>query len=341
MEHGRFERLKARVTVGLTAPQCLQLAAVLRQKAQSGMAEVIIDQGAKMVREDRKCRLCGHGDVVLHGKDERGRQRFRCRKTDGGGCGRTFNGITGTVLARMRQPDQWLNYVQTMPTHLSVAKTAEKLGVAHVTAHRWRVRLLSVQAVQEAATLKGVVEADETFFRSSYKGSRGWKRGHPPEDRLPRYRGGAAIKPGLSGEQIPVLTAVDRADGAMDRVLRSRAGIVAAIEGKIEKGSVLCSDGLVSYAEVAGRAGAEHRRIEPPRKDWLAKAKGGKPRRRGKLGLGHVNAHHQRLKQFINGQARGVSTKHLPDYLGWSRAVRRPGFTPVLLLADTLIHRYV
>ena len=51
--------------------------------------------------------------------------------------------------------------------------------------------------------------------------------------------------------------------------------------------------------------------------------------------------HHQRLKQFINGQARGVSTKHLPDYLGWSRAVRRPGFDPVLLLADTLIHRCV
>ena len=104
--------------------------------------------------------------------------------------------------------------------------------MAHVTAHRWRVRLLSVQAVQETATLKGVVEADETFFRSSHKGSRGWKRGHPPEDRMPRYRGGAAIKPGLSGEQIPLLTAVDRAEGVMDRVFRSRAGIVAAIKRK-------------------------------------------------------------------------------------------------------------
>ena len=159
---------------------------------------------------------------------------------------------------------------------------------------------------------------------------------------MPRYRGGRAMKPGLSGEQVPVLTAVDRADGVMDRVLRSRADIVAAIEGKIEKGSVLCSDGLVSYAEVASRAGLEHRRIEPPRKDWLAKAKGGEPRRPGALGLGRVNAHHQRLKQFINGQARGVSTKHLPAaYLGWSRAIRRPGFAPILLLADPLIHRYV
>ena len=59
------------------------------------MAEVIIDQGANMVCEDRKRRLCGHTGIVLHGKDKRGRQRFRCRKTDGGGCGKMFNGILG------------------------------------------------------------------------------------------------------------------------------------------------------------------------------------------------------------------------------------------------------
>ena len=339
MEARKFERLKARIAGGLTAVQCFDLASVLKKAAQSGLAEVVIAQGEKMVAEDRTCRHCGHGDVVLHGKDEKGRQRFRCRRTDAGGCGRTFNGLTRTVLARMRKPDLWMAYAQTMPVHLSVKKTAAQLGVSHVTAHRWRVRLLSAQTVQESATLKGVVEADETFFRTSFKGSRGWKRGHPPENRRPRYRGGKAMKPGLSGEQVPVLTAVDRADGVMDRVLPSRAGIVAAIEGKIEKGSVLCTDGLVSYAEVAGRAGAEHRRIDPPKKDWLTKAKGQKPRRPGVLGLGHVNAHHQRLKQFINVQARGVSTKYLPDYLGWSRAVRRPGFMPFNLITDPLIYR--
>jgi hypothetical protein len=99
--------------------------------------------------------------------------------------------------------------------------------------------------------------------------------------------------------------------------------------------------GLVSYVDVAKRSGAEHRRIPAPRNNQLARVKGGKPRRAGTLGLGQVNAHHQRLKQFINGQARGVSTKHLPAYLGWSRAVRRPGFDPILLLTDPLIYRYI
>jgi transposase-like protein len=305
------------------------------------MAAIVIEQGEKMVRDSRTCRRCGHGDVVLHGRDANGRQRFRCRKSDAGGCGKTFNGLAGTVLQGMHKPDEWMAYAQTMPRHLSVAKTAVKLGVSHVTAHRWRHRLLGVQEVQEAPTLVGVVEADETFFRTSFKGSRGWKRGKPPENRMPRYRGGAAMKPGLSGEQVPVLTAVDRTDGVMDRVLPGRNAIVPAIKGKIAPGSVLCSDGLVAYKEVAKLAKSEHRRIPAPRNGWLAKAKGGKPRRPGALGLGHVNAHHQRLKHFINGDARGVSTKFLPNWLGWSRALRRPGFDPILLLTDTLIHRFV
>ena len=337
----RFERLLGRLGRGLTASQCLRAASVLRQRASAGMAQVVIEQGEEIVRETRTCRRCGHGDVVLHGKDGNGRQRFRCRVSLRGGCGRTFNGLAGTVLQGMHKPDQWMAYAGTMPVHLSVAKTAERLGVSHVTAHRWRQRLLSVQQVQEAPKLTGVVEADETFFRTSYKGSRGWTRGQPPENRMPRYRGGRALKPGLSGEQVPVLTAVDRSDGVMDRVLRNRGGIVRAIKGKVEPGSVVCSDGLAAYVEVAKRARSEHRRIPAPRNDWLAKVKGGKPRRPGALGLGQVNAHHQRLKQFINGQARGVSTKFLAAWLGWSRAVRRPGFNPLLLLTDTLIHKFV
>jgi transposase-like protein len=341
MDARRFARLKACIGQGLTAPQCLELADSLRHKAQTRMSDLIIGQGERMVREDRKCRHCGHDDIVLHGRDENGRQRFRCRKSERGGCGRTFNGLTNTVLAHMRKPELWLTYADTMPTHLSVKKTAEKVGVSHVTAHRWRLRLLEVQAVQEAKKLTGVIEADETFFRDSFKGSRGWKRGAPPAPRTPRYRGSSARKPGLSAEQVPVLTAVDRSDGVVDRVLESRSGIARAMPDKVERGSVVCSDGLAAYVEVARASGSEHRRIDPPRKDWLAKAKGDKPRRRGVLGLGRVNAHHQRQKQLINGECRGVATKNLHAYLGWNRAVRRNGFAPVELIADPLIHRYV
>ena len=104
--------------------------------------------------------------------------------------------------------------------------------------------MLAAQAAIQSAQVEGVIEADETFFRSWYKGHRGWKNGAPPENRPPRYRGGKAMKPGLSGEQVPVLTAVDRAGGVVEAVLRDRTGIVPALDGRVGRGSVVCSDGL-------------------------------------------------------------------------------------------------
>ena len=91
-----------------------------------------------------------------------------------------------------------------------------------------------------------------------------------------------------------------------------------------------------AYVNAAVKAGSEHRRIMAPKKTWLTRAMGGKPRRPGRLGLGHVNAHHERTKAFVNRQVRGVSTRHLPLYLGWLRALRRPGFSPEALIDEAL-----
>ncbi len=32
-----------------------------------------------------------------------------------------------------------------------------------------------------------------------------------------------------------------------------------------------------------------------------------------------VNNYHQRLRGWVNGQLRGVSTKYMPNYLAWMR----------------------
>lgn len=146
------------------------------------------------------------------------------------------------------------------------------------------------------------------------------------------------LKRGVFHSIVALQAAINR---FVKEALRSRAGIVAAIEGKSKRGR--CSlhrwPGVLCRGRRArGRRASAHR---PAQEGLLTKAKGQTPRRPGALGLGHVNAHHQRLKQFINLQARGVSTRYLPDYLGWSRAVRRPGFAPINLIADPLIHKEV
>lgn len=335
MDAAQFERLKARLAKELTAEQCLELEGVVREVAAQRLNEVAVARRAQALAAERRCPYCGHAKVVKDGHDK-DRQRFRCQKASGG-CGRGFNSLTGTPFARMRKPEKWAAFARQMERFRSLDDIVDSgIGIARLTAWRWRHRFLRVQADLQAAKVGGVVEADETFFRTSFKGSRGWQRGVGPEKRPPRYRGSSALKRGISAEQIPVVTALDHAGGIVEKVLRDRSEIVPALDGRVARESVVCSDGLRAYVDVAVKHGCEHRRVRTPKPNQAAKAKGGKPRNKGRLGLGHVNAHHERMKTFVNRQLRGVSTRYLHLYLGWLRAIRRTGFKPEDLIAQAL-----
>ena len=125
------------------------------------------------------------------------------------------------------------------------------------------------------------------------------------------------------------MTAVDNAGCVYDAIFVNRSGIVPALVGRIATGSVVCSDGQKDSVKAAVAAGAEHRRIfvqtvtPGATKATLAPTR---RRHKGRLGLGRVNAHHGRLKILINGRCHGVATKYLGNYLGWHRAMLRPGF---------------
>lgn len=152
--------------------------------------------------------------------------------------------------------------------------------------------MLAAQVAIQSRQIEGVVEADWTFFRISFKGHRSWKKGKPPEDRRPR--------------------------GPRRTRLRT----------------------LFGRTEGSYRRGAEERLRappDPPAAQGLAgQGVGGKPRKPGRLGYGPVNAHHGRLKTFINREARGVGTNCLQYYLAWARVMRWPWFGPPVLIEQAL-----
>jgi hypothetical protein len=254
--------------------------------------------------------------------DKNARQRFKCRA-----CGRTYNILTGTPMARARKPEKWGTYLGFMTDHMSVRGiVAAGLGLHHVTIWRWRHRFLAAAANDNAALLSGIIEADVTCFLRSFKGDRGWKHGRPPENRAARSRAWGAARRDLADEQVPVMTALDTGGGIYEAILPSPAGIEAALTGRIAAGSMLCSGGVAAYAHVTDRAGAEHCVIHGPTiAPRNSKTNPMPTRRAGRLGLGRVSAHHRRLKTFINGRCRGVATKYLANYLGWNRAMLRGG----------------
>ena len=110
------------------------------------------------------CPHCGCVEIVKNGT-KNGKQRFWCK----GGCGATFNALTGTPLARLRMPEKHIENARCMVEHLSIPKAAERLGVCRETAFRWRHRFLeAIRDEQPEARLPR---------RERYRPARrGWRR---------------------------------------------------------------------------------------------------------------------------------------------------------------------
>jgi len=251
-----------------------------------------------------------------------GLRRYRCKS-----CHKSFNALTGTSLARLRKKACWLRYGEALATGMSLAKAAAHCGVHLTTSFRWRHRFLRAPAATREA-LGGVVEADETFFRRSHKGSRRWRRGDAPPGRRPHRRGQRAGKRGLSAEQVPALIARDRAGHTADAVLPDlgAAAIGAALGPVVAGDAVLCSDGAKAYATFAAERGIRHEPIN---------VAAGVRVRDGAFHIQNVNAYHGRLKGWM-GRFNGVATRYLPTYLAWRRTLERapePSVAKTWLLA--------
>jgi transposase-like protein len=116
--------------------------------------------------EAQGCPHCARREVVGWGRSH-GLLRFRCKS-----CGRTFNALTKTPMARLRKKDHWLDCARAMIEGKSLAKTAALCGVHPTTAFRWRHRFLRAPASDKPGSLSGIIEAEETFVLESFRGRR-------------------------------------------------------------------------------------------------------------------------------------------------------------------------
>ncbi len=262
--------------------------------------------------------LCPHcqGEAQKWGHAA-GLRRYRCRS-----CKTTFNAVTGTPLAWLKKRNKLAAYGQAMVDGLSLRKAATRCGIDLTTAFRWRHLLLEIPAATTPKALTGVVEADETYFLESKKGSR--KLG-----RKPRKRGGKARKRGLSDEQIPVIVSRDRSGATLTAVLPAvtTASLTTALDQVVAKDAALVSDGAKAYRAFANATGRLH----------VALVASAGERSFGTYHIQNVNAYTSGLKGWM-ARFKGVATIYLPHYLGWHRKIEHDGegFTRLSCIAAAL-----
>jgi transposase-like protein len=322
MKAPRFKGWFAKLP-SLNQPQRRQVLDALHPAA--GLDQVVALIG-EVRAPDRCCPRCGNERCYRHGFAN-DLQRYRCCA-----CGRTFNDLTGTPLARLRLKGKWLAYSQVLLDSLPVRKAADRIGVHRNTAFRWRHRFLHWVKFDRPAALNGIVEADETFLLESQKGSR-------TLDRPPRRHGGRAARRGISSELDCILVARDREGRTVDAVTGRGALTASQLERdllpRLDRQALLVSDSHAAY-----RAFARKHRIAHETVNLRA---GVRARRLGKLAIHvqNVNAYHQRFTTWLQG-FRGVASRYLPNYLGWRWALDGERVTSpeqLLSIAISVINR--
>jgi len=273
------------------------VASLARPDALASAAQARIDRDG--------CPHCASRKLQRWGSSA-GLPRYRCVD-----CRRSFNALTGTSLAGLRKKDRWADHAQAMISGDTLAKSAQRCGVAPSTAFRWRHRFLAAPALDKPTRLAGIVEADETFILESFKG----KRSDMP--RPSRKRGGKAKKRGLSHEQIPVLVARDRNGVTTDAVLPKldRACVTSALDGVVTADNQLCCDGGKAITGFARKGQIPCCILPSP---------GGPMRGAPDFHINNVNGYHGRLKEWLR-PFHGVATKYLANYLGWRRTLEALG----------------
>ena len=322
MKAPRFGKWFAGLTL-LNQPQRKQVLEALQPAVGLGRMIVLIEQ---IWAAGRRCPRCQCAAWQRHGHANN-LQRYRCRQ-----CGRTFNDLSGTPLARLRLKEKWIDHLTALLDSLPVRRAASRVGVHRNTAFRWRHCFLHWVKRDSPERLSGIVEADEMFLLESQKGSR-------KLDRPARKRGGAAKKRGISRELDCILVARDRSGQTVDAVTGRGALTARQLEHhllpKLDPQALLVSDANAAYRAFARKHRVTHQAVN------LRAGQRVRASSAGAIHVQNVNAYHQRFRQWL-APFHGVASRYLPNYLGWRRALdggRIISTEQLLHIAIRSIHR--
>lgn len=254
------------------------------------------------------CIHCGSTHIVKRGHSAQNKQRYLCRD-----CKHSFQATSKTTLEYTKKTvDTWIKYIECVGHQFSIRKSAFICGISVPTSFFWRHKILDLLRVHQNnlnEKLKGIVEADETFFHLSFKGTRNLQF---YTTRKAHRRGNGVNKRGLSKEQVCVPCAVSTWGKALSQVGKlgkvSLDALAMTLGGKIEPNTVLCSDKASSYIQFCERFHLTHNNSRLKHVAKLLKIHD--PH------IQHINAYHSGLKVFMT-PFKGVATKYLNNYLCW------------------------
>lgn len=256
-----------------------------------------------VVKKEKKeicCSNCNSINIKKNGK-YKGKQLYKCKD-----CGKKFNELTNTPFHHTRLTyGQIEKAYQCLVDKLSIRKTAKKMGVSTRTAFTLRFKIISCLNQISREKLSGNIELDEYYLSINLKGT---KAKDMPRISKKRKTHGTG-KRGITKHTVCVTSGVDENDNIIFKV--AGTGNVTTdmirdtIAPEIKNQKKVVTDCKSSYESVAAD---NNWNLKQVKSKCYIDSEGNN--------LANINSLHSELTIFLS-DFRGVSTKHLQEYLDW------------------------
>ena len=255
---------------------------------------------SKFKTEENFCKKCG---CLLHknGKTKTGVQKYICSE-----CKSTSSETTETIICHSKLSFEiWSNVIDNLLNGFSLRRIAEENNISLLTSFRLRHKVLyALKCFIKNIKLSGKIQSDEKYFSINLKGTK-------PQN-MPRYskKRTSTNSPyrGISHHKICVVSSIDENDNLLLEIVglgRCTTDMLKKSLGlKLNNAKSINADSASAYQEFCSEYKLTLNAIPSGFHND------------GIFNISEINGIHSQLETWLS-KFRGISTRHLQEYLDW------------------------
>lgn len=246
------------------------------------------------------CKKCGN-KLSKNGKTKSGVQKYICHR-----CKHTISETTGTITYHSKLSFEiWSNVIDNLLDGFSLRRIAEENNISLLTSFRIRHKiLLALKSFVNDIKLSGEMQSDEKYFSINLKGTK-------PKN-MPRYskKRTSTSSPyrGISHHKVCVVSTIDENDSLLLRIVGLGRCTTKMLEDsigpKLHNATSINADSASAYQDFC----SNH--------NLFLNAIPSGFHSDGIINIAEINGVHSQLETWLS-KFRGVSIRHLQEYLDW------------------------
>ena len=255
---------------------------------------------SKFRNKENICKKCGC-KLYKNGTTKSGVQKYICS-----GCKTTFSETTNTVICHSKLSFEiWKDVIDNLLNGFSLRRIAEENNISLLTSFRLRHKVLyALKHFIENINLSGEIQSDEKYFSINLKGTK-------PKD-MPRYskKRTSTNSPyrGISHHKICVVSSIDENDNLLLKIVglgRCTTDMLNKSLGKkLNNAKSITADSASAYQEFCKNNNLTLNAIPSGFHE------------NDIFNISEINGIHSQLETWFS-KFRGVSIRHLQEYLDW------------------------